>query len=314
MTVLGDDANGDILMKLWEADGVDVSHVVRTGEAGTALSVLPVYDDGKRGVYFCPGTTEIMGLDNTFGPNGEYLELLRDAQVFHIGYPPLMKRLQGEPLAEMLRAVRDTGVLVTLDTTPVADDTTLFTMLGPALGVAHVFTPNIMEAAQTAGRFTELNARAQAESARTGETVEIEDIVTPEEVIEIGEFLLAQGLAVVVITLGPNGAFIITGDEARLASMPLGNPAWANQRIYAPAYLVDGPINTTGAGDTFTAGVLTGMCKGLASLEEIAQLAHCTGALHVDLSRGACSFEEVQAALPAMKVRTPKNSALVVAP
>ncbi|MHB9131572.1 MAG: carbohydrate kinase family protein [Armatimonadota bacterium] len=310
MTVLGADANGDILMKLWETDGIDTRYVIRTDEAGTALSTIPVYSDGKRGVYFCPGTNEIMGLDNLFGLNCEYLEVLKERLVFHLGYPPLMKRMQGQPLADLLAAVRETGVMVTLDTTPVADDTTLYQMLAPALPIAHMFTPNIEEASQVAGQFTRLAAKAAEVAKQTGEATDIENIITQDDLISIGEFLLGKGLPIVVITLGPNGAFICTGDESALRTVPLA-PAdlsgWANQRVFVPAYLVEGPVNTTGAGDTFTAGILTGICKGLNSLREIAQLAHCSGALHVDLSRGACTFEEVQAALPTMKVRLPKN-------
>jgi len=308
MTVIGDDANGDILLKLWQEDGIDLRYVVRTAEAGTALSVLPVYADGKRGVYFSPGTNAIMGIDNLFGPDRGYLAALQSQQVFHLGYPPLMARLQGEELAEVLSVVRETGVLVSLDTTPIADDTRLRAMLAPALKVSHMFTPNIEEASQVVGRFTALAARAREESAKAGETLDIENIVTPAELIEIGEALLAAGTPVVVLTLGPNGAFLCTGDEAALCAVPLFNErGWANQRLYVPAYQVDGPLNTTGAGDTFTAGILTGLCKGIPSLREIAQLAHCAGALHVDLSRGACSFAEVQAALPTMRVRPPKN-------
>lgn len=310
ITVIGADANGDILMKLWEADGIDTRCVVRATEKGTALSTIPVYDDGKRGVYFCPGTNEIMGLDNMFGPDRAYLRMLEERQVFHIGYPPLMARLQGDDLAATLAAVRETGVLVSLDTTPVADDDTLGRMLGPALPLAHLFTPNVMEAAQTVGQFSRLVARARAESEQTGQAMEIEEIVTLEELTEIGEALLARGVPIVVLTLGPNGAFLCTGDTAALRRVPLApaNPAgWANQRLFVPAYQVDGPINTTGAGDTFTAGLFTGMCMGIDSLAEIARLAHCASALHVDLTRGARTFAEVQAALPAMRVRPPAN-------
>jgi sugar/nucleoside kinase (ribokinase family) len=310
MTVIGDDANGDILLKLWEEDGIDTRYVVRTAEAGTALSTIPVYADGKRGVYFCPGTNAIMGIDTLFGPERQYLDVLRERLVFHIGYPPLMARLQGEELAEMLAAVRETGVLVSLDTTPVADDATLGWMLGPALPIAHLFTPNVMEAAQTVGCFTPLAVRAAEITAKTGVATDIEESITLEELTEIGEALLARGVPIVVITLGPNGAFLCTGDAAAIRTVPVA-PAdvsgWANQRLFVPAYRVDGPLNTTGAGDTFTAGLFTGMCQGLPSLAEIARLAHCASALHVDLNRGARTFAEVQAALPAMQVRPPEN-------
>jgi sugar/nucleoside kinase (ribokinase family) len=310
MTLLGDDANGDILMQLWAQDGIDTRYVSRTAAAGTALSTIPVYADGKRGVYFCPGTHDIMGLENLFGPNQEYLPLLQDRLAFHFGYPPLMRRLQGEPLAAFLRTVHATGVLVSFDTTPVADDTTLATMLGPALPYAHLFTPNIMEASQVTGHFSRLAARAAAATAETGEPLEIEEVITVDEIHTIGEALLARGVPIVVLTFGPNGAFLCTGDATAVRAVP-GAPAdlagWANLREFVPAFQVDGPINTTGAGDTFTAGLLVGMCQSLPSLGEIARLAHCGGALHVDLSRGACSYAEVQAALPAMRIRPPQN-------
>ena len=222
MTVLGDDPNGQIMLDQWRADGVDTQYVLRTAAAGTSLSTLPVYDDGKRGVYFCPGTNDIMDLSNLFGPDRVYLDVLRRMQVFHIGYPPLMRRLQGAALAELLGAVRETGVLVSLDTTPVADDTTLYRMLGPALPVAHMFTPNVMEAAQTAGRFTALAARAAAETQASGVPAEIEDIITPAELDGIADFLLAQGLGIVVITLGSNGVYLATADAARLREVPAG--------------------------------------------------------------------------------------------
>jgi sugar/nucleoside kinase (ribokinase family) len=310
ITVIGADANGDILMKLWQEDGIDTRCVVRSAEKGTALSTIPVYEDGKRGVYFSPGTNDIMGLENMFGPDRAYLRLLEERLVFHIGYPPLMARLQGDDLAATLAAVRATGVLVSLDTTPVADDVTLARMLEPALPLAHLFTPNVMEAAQTVGCFLRLVARARAVSEETGQPADIEEIITLEELTEIGEALLARGVPIVVITLGPNGAFLCTGDEDTLRGVPLApkNPTgWANQRLFVPAYQVDGPINTTGAGDTFTAGLFTGMCMGIDSLAEIARLAHCASALHVDLTRGARTFAEVQAALPAMRVRPPAN-------
>jgi len=186
-------------------------------------------------------------------------------------------------------------------------------MLAPAFPYTHIFTPNIEEASQVAGRFTRLAARAAEATAASGCPHDIENVITAEELSAIGEFLLGEGLPMVVITLGPTGAFICTGDTAALRTVPLA-PAdvtgWANQRLFLPSYQVDGPVNTAGAGDAFTAGFLAGICKGIPTLREIAQLAHCSSALHVDLCRTACCFEEVLAALPTMKIHPPRNPAL----
>lgn len=313
MTVLGDDANGEIMLDLWRADGIDTRYVTRTREAGTAMSTIPVYADGKRGVYFFPGTNDVMNIDNLFGPDRAFLEVLRTRQVFHFGYPSLLKQLQGAALADLLTVVGETGVMVSLDTTPVADDITLRRMLAPALSCVHMFTPNIEEASQVTGHFIRLSERAEAVRRQTGEATDIEAVIRPEELSSIGETLLQAGVPIVVITLGPNGAFICTGDETALRRVPLA-PAelagWARQRCYIPAFQVDGPVNTTGAGDTFTAGMLTGLCLGLPSMVEIARLAHAAGALAVDLAKGPCSFADVQAAMPAMRPRPPKNPLL----
>lgn len=304
MTVIGDDANGDLLLNLWQADGIDTRYVVRTAQAGTAMSTVPVYADGKRGVYFYPGTNAIIGVDNLFGANREHLPVLHKRQAFHIGYPPLLARLQGEDLAELLALVRSTGVFVSLDTTPIPDDTTLRAMLAPAIPHAHLFKANIEEAAQVTGRFTALQARAQAAGR------DIEEIITRDDVYAIADALLAIGAPIVVLTLGPNGACICTGSAETLRDVPLlPDPAgWADQRVFVPAYRVDGPLNSAGAGDTFTAALLAGLCTGMASLVDLVRLAHATAALHVDLNRGACPLPEVLALLPTLTVREPENT------
>lgn len=289
-TLIGDDANGDILLDLWRRDGIDTQFVMRTPEVGTALSSLPVYPDGKRGIYFYPGANNIMGIDHLLGPGRERLELFRGWQAFHLGYPPLLRCLQGQALAALLQAIRTTGVIVSLDTTPVADDTTLTSMLGPALPLVHLFTPNIEEAAQVTGRFSALLARAQRAKA------DIETIVTEADMREIGEALLAMGVPIVILTLGPRGAYLCTGDAAMLRAVPFAPDDlshWADQRAFIPAFPVTGPVNTAGAGDTFIAAVLTGMCLGNLCLRETIAIAHCAAALHVDTSQRPHRYQEI---------------------
>ncbi|OPZ81458.1 MAG: pfkB family carbohydrate kinase [bacterium ADurb.Bin429] len=215
-----------------------------------------------------------------------------------------MPLLQGERLASLLALVRETGVFISLDTTPIPDDTSLRAMLAPALPHAHLLKVNIEEAAQITGCFSGLHARAQA--ARR----DIETIVTHEEIYRIGAALLAMGVPMVVITLGPNGACLFTGSTDVLRATPLlaDAPAdWADQRIFVPAYQVDGPVNAAGAGDAFTAALLAGLCRGIPSLAQLARVAHATAALQVDLTRFACRFEDIIILLPTLRPRIPEN-------
>ncbi len=302
LTVLGNDANGDIMLDIWKKDGIDTETVIRTDAAGTSLSVLPVYKDGKRGVYFCPGTNGIMDAEMLAGKDGINIARMDKKEIFHIGYPPLLNNLQGKNLCDFLQTVKKSGVVVSIDTTPIADDTSLPEMLGDALGVADIFTPNIEEASQTAGLFSKLVNKAREKGK------DIENIISPEELLETGEKLLAYGLPLLVITLGPQGVFVCTGSEDKVARLPY--KLAANQRVFVPGYKVTGPINTTGAGDTFTAAFLTGLCRGVGDLKDIARFAHCAGATFVDLSKGPSTFEQVISLMPAMQINEPENAGL----
>jgi sugar/nucleoside kinase (ribokinase family) len=337
LTAIGTDARGEQLLRLWAEDGLDTRCVTRLKGGETGFSVLPVYRDGKRGVYNCPGVNALMDTATLLGPGSVGRAALAEAQAFYFAYPPLAQRLQGEALADLLRIARDAGTLVALDTTPIADDTSLAHMLAPALPYAHLFTPNIMEAAQVAGCYITLAERAVARASRPcaipATALDIEDIITREEVIAIGEAILAMGVPIVAITLGPNGAFLLTGDEKAMGRVPMlgaqaacpdltgsrlpgddakagGTPAlhgWANARVYAPAYAVNGPVNTTGAGDAFTAALIAGLCRGVASPRDLLRLAHATAALHVDLSGEYYGYADIPALLSTLKTRPARN-------
>lgn len=313
LSVIGNDDHGAILRRFWEEDGIGFQHVIRSSDTGTALSVLPVYPDGKRGVYFSSGTNAIMGIDNLFGPGKEHLALLRHSAAFHYGYPPLTPCLQGTNLAEMLALVRNTGVLLSLDTTPVTSDGVLYKMLKDALPMVHLFAPNIEEASQVTGHFTRLAAKAHAESETHGYPVDIEDIITVTDLEMIGEALSDAGIPLIIITLGRQGAYVHIGSAASLTTLPHApsiTQDCAGLRCVIPAFEITGPINTTGAGDTFVAGLLTGITCGTGDITQIVRFAQAASALHVDTSRGLRDSNTVYAAINTLPLRTPTNKHL----
>lgn len=83
---------------------------------------------------------------------------------------------------------------------------------------------------------------------------------TPEE---SAQELIKQGVKTVVVTLGENGALIVN----------------ASSSLYIPAIVVSA-VDTTGAGDSFNAGLATALAFG-ASLEEAVRFAVITGGLAV---------------------------------
>ncbi len=90
--------------------------------------MLPVYADGKRGIYFCFGTNALLDSERLFGPKfrgtvinprlyesidekshfcNPDLSLLNDFALFHFGYPSLLPKLQGASLAELFHEVTE---------------------------------------------------------------------------------------------------------------------------------------------------------------------------------------------------------------
>lgn len=111
---IGMDGTGDKLLNLLEATGencrnVNVRHLKnnRDPDGRTALSVLPIYRDGRRGCFFDAASNV------TFSAN----EVISDLQslpsgdnsthgAFLFGYPHLLPELQGQALAQVLIEAR----------------------------------------------------------------------------------------------------------------------------------------------------------------------------------------------------------------
>jgi len=95
LTQIGDDVNGQTLIQMWRQYGIGTTHVSRTADAPTSLSVLPVYSDGKRGIYFCMGVNGILDANRLFGADVQNgVKMVNKFQIFHFGYPSLLPRLQ----------------------------------------------------------------------------------------------------------------------------------------------------------------------------------------------------------------------------
>src|SRR5207248_9835441 len=99
---------------------------------------------------------------------------------------------------------------------------------------------------------------------------------------------LAMGVAVVMLTDGPDGLSLSTAPAARLARagavLAEGAAAWAGQRHFLVPPRV--PVRTTvGAGDAATAGLLYGLLAGLGPGESL-DLAARTAAARVSGTGG----------------------------
>jgi len=121
-------------------------------------------------------------------------------------------------------------------------------------------------------------------------SAEAQQIAGTNEPKEIAAFLQGRGVETVVIKLGEKGCFVKQRREPG---------------FFSPAFHVT-PVDTTGAGDSFVAGFLTGVLRGW-SMEESAEFACGVSALNiraVGAAAGIPTFEEAR-----QFIRSQKGSA-----
>ncbi|WP_094546239.1 carbohydrate kinase family protein [Petroclostridium xylanilyticum] len=109
---------------------------------------------------------------------------------------------------------------------------------------------------------------------------EAEMISGKKDVEEMADVFLSKGVKLAVIKLGKNGCFIKSKD---------------GEKYTIPTYTDIKPVDTTGAGDSFVAGFLTGIVKGW-NLYKCGKFANAVGThcvMKVGASNGIKCLEEI---------------------
>ncbi len=268
-------------------------------EGATTSYTVPICPPGYDRMFLhCPGAND------DFAAGDIDYDLVARARVFHLGYPPVMRRMYadgGRELIEVFRRVKGLGVTTSLDMTlpdPAspggrADWRAILAALMP---LVDVFVPSAEEALYMLAR-ERFDALAAA-----GDII---DRLTGDDVHALGERMLAMGGRIVGVKTAHRGAYLRTGPADALASAgraaPADPDAWANRELWRPAYAIEGPPNATGSGDSAYAGFLAALLRGLGPADALA-CANAAGADNVmapDALSGIRPWEELRAAIDA---------------
>ena len=231
LACVGSDHVGRWITEELTALGVNTSGLRVVDDGASGISMILVAPDGERTVYCYPGVNDRFDADE-ISPSPDW-------QICHVGYPSLLPRCSGERLARLFERLHVQGIVASLDATwstaprPLAD-------VEAALPHTDIFMPNQGEAEQLAG-------------------------VAPgaQRMEDLADFFLARGVRTMVITCGWAGAYLATADGAgrpvsSAVTLPPPGPS-----MHAPAYETRCILNTTGAGDTFGAGFLAALSRGV---------------------------------------------------
>ncbi|KAL3914677.1 MAG: hypothetical protein SGILL_006008 [Bacillariaceae sp.] len=281
LCMIGNDDSGTKLVSLLENCGsacrnVD-TRVVRHSRAQhpsnrTALSVLPIYRDGRRGCFFDAASndqfsSDVMlemiselssgltakGVDTSAMSNSEYGALL-------FGYPHLLPLMQGQSLARLFRESRKILVergIIALDLNGVPDmpivkagalrslnDLRHDGVIGPALQHVDILHMNEDELVLLTG----------CQILQTQDSQQEDEF----SIAKAADLFLQCGVAIVAVTRGRKGSYVACNNAERFASSPALPSSWINSAVHMPAAMLpEGTrINTNGAGDAYTSGLL----------------------------------------------------------
>ncbi|MBW6465310.1 MAG: carbohydrate kinase family protein [Brevefilum sp.] len=211
--------------------------------------------------------------------------ILQGADLFHFGYPPLMRsiyRNEGAELVSILQRARRAGLTTSLDyslpdpSSP-AGKVDWLTILDNTLPLVDLFVPSIEELLFLLKRETYDRLHEDASTS-------IIDAVEPDLLSELSEKILGYGVKALLVKLGHRGIYLRTAAETRWQKGGRGldglDDSWHNREIWAPAFQAS-VLATTGAGDAAIAGFLAGIL-GASSPETALKAAAAAGALSVE--------------------------------
>jgi sugar/nucleoside kinase (ribokinase family) len=179
MGAIGDDRLADFLISVLGGYGIETRLLARKSGAQTSATMLPIRPNGERPALHAPGATASLTRADVD------LDVIATADVLHVGGPDVLGRFGGEPLREVLRFARNSGVITTMDVLSPGDPVA-WDRLQPLLTFINFFLPN----EEQLGRLT--GCPSLLEAARA---------------------VVALGPEAVLVSRGAEGSALITADR-----------------------------------------------------------------------------------------------------
>lgn len=269
VATIGDDLLGEAVAALLESAPTAGATLTRVPGRSTSYSiVLQAPGDDRRFLHH-------VGANDCFDGGGVPVS---GADLLHVGYPQLLPRLaddDGAGLAELLGRARSAGVTTSVDFATVDPRAASLRWSQIVRGWApliDVLTPSIDDLAPV------FPGPVFAGSAASGGSDG-----SLRRACVLADALVESGVGVAMVTAGAAGMCLRTAGADRLraggALLAGVSAAWADRQLWEPPTAID-DVQTTGAGDTATAGLLFGLLAGFGP-EQALRVAATAAAQHV---------------------------------
>ncbi|MFH1741177.1 MAG: carbohydrate kinase family protein [bacterium] len=304
MGKIGRDPVGEMILSVlseWQADG----SMTIDPNVSTSYTIVLAPTGSDRMFLHCPSA------NNTFDSNDVNLDIVKNAQLFHFGYPPLMNKILadgGKELVSIFKKVKELGVTTSLDMSmpDLSSESAKISwrdLLGRLLPFVDLYLPSAEETMfmLNPSRFHALRTETRGRDPL--------DPYTAEDFHYLLDEMIGMGVGIAVVKVGHRGLLAKTSSTNRLRFMGLSSPKepekWSDREIWEEAFYVEQIATATGAGDSACAGFLSAYRRGM-SLEECARIACCVGGQNVqamDAVSGIHSWEETLGMIPTWQKR-----------
>ena len=264
---VGADEAGRTVLNYLHKNGIDTDSVQVEKGLETAVNIALIAEDGSRKFLMNPHSSlRRLGLEDVMPVLSQILADSQGAKIVSFASMFISPLFTVEKMKELFAAVKAAGRTLVVDVTRAKNGETLED-LKDLLPYIDVFVPNDEEIASLTG------------------------VQDPAENVRI---LVEAGVKTAVVKIGGEGCLVGTREEnagpgttgAAAADDALDTVVRGGVRIvHVRAVPNAACIDTTGAGDTFAAGLIAGLCNGW-SLPECAKLG-CAAA--------SCSIEQIGA-------------------
>jgi len=262
---VGKDYFGDILLKRISQYGNGLADYISSVSNEVTSYSLVINPPGvDRIFYHCPGAND------SFNENDITDTALKNASVFHFGYPPVLKKMyrdQGKGLLSILKRAKSFGAITSLDMALPDPSSEAGKLNWPAYmetvsPYLDFFMPSIEELLFMFDRdeYDKL-------SSLGGKDPIIRN-VTRKTVNNLTDKILEMGCFGVLVKLGNRGAYLKTGKLNNTIKESI-SMEWENVELYTPVFKIKKVKGTTGAGDTTIAGFLGSLYSGLGPKEAV---------------------------------------------
>lgn len=275
--IIGNDADGDYILKVIKEHNIDTKHIQKTIEKGTSYTdVMSVKNSGDRTFFHYRGANATLDYEHFVNINTEH-------KIFYLAYLLLLDKLDSEDkeygvvAAKVLNLLQKKGYKTTVDV--VSEQSDRFRkIVNPCLPYIDYLILNEIEA----GTSTGFQIRKQDNS------------IDPVNIHKAAEALINGGVKEWVIIHFPEGGFAIDTKK---------------NKYFVPSFLVEQKdiVSSVGAGDAFCAGALYGLHEGL-PIEQILKIANASARFNLfgaTTTDGAVSIGEIKKYLETARQREP---------